>query len=500
MTLQEGQWLSSVDLWAQSPQRAKPVHTHAALSPEPAAGLARRLWRDLREAIRGSEQDFTAGSLRRAVFLLAVPMVLEMALESVFAVVDVFFVARLGADAVATIGLTEAVLTLIFAVAIGLSTATTAMVARRVGEKDADGAARAAVQALALGLLVSLALGGAGALLAPRLLGWLGASPAIVAGGSGYTAVLLGGCSTVLLLFLCNAVFRGAGDAAVAMRVLWFANLINIVLDPCFIFGLGPFPELGVTGAAVATSIGRGSGVLYQLVLLVRGRGRIRIARRHLRLDPQVMGRLLRLSLGGILQYLVATASWVALVRIMALFGSAALAGYTIAVRIIVFTILPSWGLSNAAATLVGQNLGAGQPERAERSVWVTAFYNMAFLTAVAVVFWIFAERLVLIFTADPEVVPVAAQGLRWIGLCYSAYAYGLVMVQAFNGAGDTDTPTLLNFACYWLWQIPVAWLLARNAGLGPRGVYLAIASSEILLAAAGVWLFRRGRWKSRRV
>lgn len=466
----------------------------------PSASQPSSWWRTLREALAGSDQDYTEGPLPRAVLLLAVPMVLEMVMESLFAVVDVFFVARLGADAIATVGLTEGVLTLVMAIAIGLSTATTATVARRIGERDTDGAAVAAVQAIVLGVLISLGIGGIGALLAPHLLGWMGASDAIVSTGSGYTRVMVGGSFAIFLLFLNNAIFRGAGDAAIAMRALSGANALNILLGPCLIFGLGPFPELGLTGAAVATTIGRSSGVAYQFWRLGRGHGRLALERRHLRLDFVVMGRLLRLAAGGIGQYLVATASYLALVRIMAMFGSAALAGYTIAIRIIIFTILPSWGLSNAAATLVGQNLGAGKPDRAERAAWITGHFNMVFLGAVSLLFFVGAPAMVGVFSSEPEVAEMGALALRWIASCYVFYAYGLVLMQALNGAGDTSTPTLLNFLCYWVWQIPVAWWFARHTGLGAEGVFLAIATSETLFALLAIAIFRRGKWKLRRV
>lgn len=421
-------------------------------------------------------------------------------MESVFAVVDVFFVGRLGPSAVATVGLTEAVLTLVFAVAIGLSMATTAMVARRIGEKDREGAQVTAVQAIGVGIAVSAVVGVVGILGASDILRWMGGSPQVVAGGSGYTAVLLGGSATVVLLFLINGIFRGAGDAVIAMRSLWLANLINIVLDPCLIFGLGPFPELGLTGAAVATTIGRGTGVIYQLVVLGSGRGRITIRRHQVRVDLAVTLRLLRVSVGGILQFLIATASWVALVRILALFGSTALAGYTIALRILIFVFLPAWGLSNAAATLVGQNLGAGRPERAEKSAWLTAVYNTVFLTGLGVVFLLCADPLVGVFTPDPAVRAIGARCLRIVSLGYPFYAWGMVMVQAFNGAGDTNTPTVINFFCYWMFQIPLAYGLARMTGLQETGVFVAIAVAESVLAVVGVLVFRRGRWKSREV
>src|SRR5216683_1997439 len=418
------------------------------------------IWSSIREALRGSHQDFTTGSLNRAILLLAIPMVLEMVLESLFAVVDVFWVGRLGANAVATVGLTESMLTLVFAVAMGLSLSTTAMVARRIGEKDPEGAAVAGVQAIALGLGVSVAIGVPCFLLAPQLLHLMGASTDIVAVGTSYARIALGGSGVVLLLFLNNAIFRGAGDAAIAMRLLWVSNIINLFLDPCFIFGIGPFPKLGVTGAAVATFTGRSIGVLYQFYRLLRGTERIRILTSQIRLDFQVMFRLVRVSLTGILQFAIAHTSWIGLVRIISVFGSAALAGYTIAIRILIFILMPSWGLSNAAATLVGQNLGAKQPERAETSVWRTGFYNMIFLGIIGLLFVAFAEPIVKLFTHDPQVVPLAASCLRIISYGNIGYAYGMVMLQAFNGAGDTVTPTIVNFFGFWLLEIPLAYFL----------------------------------------
>src|ERR1700758_3507527 len=371
------------------------------------------MWTSIREALRGSHQDYTSGDLNRAILLLAIPMVLEMVLESLFAVVDVFFVGRIGANAVATVGLTESLLSLMFAVAIGLSMSTTAMVARRIGEKDPEGGSVAGVQAIVLGLTVSLCVGVPCFVYAPKLLELMGASPEIVALGSGYARIALGGCGAIMLLFLNNAIFRGAGDAAIAMRLLWVSNIINLVLDPCLIFGWGPFPKLGVTGAALATFTGRSIGVLYQFYRLLRGAERIHILLRQVRVNLGVLLRLLRVSLTGILQFAIADVSWIALVRIVSVFGSAALAGYTIAIRILIFVLLPSWGLSNAAATLVGQNLGAKQPERAAKSVWRTGFYNMLFLGGIGVVFLIWATPVVRLFTQDPEVVPLAASCLR---------------------------------------------------------------------------------------
>ncbi len=458
------------------------------------------LWASLREAVRGSHQDYTQGSLNRAILLLAVPMVLEMVLESLFAVVDVFWVGRLGANAVATVGLTESLLSLVFAVSIGLGMSTTAMVARRIGEKDPEGAAVAAVQAVVLGLLVSLAIGVPCWIWASQLLRLMGASPEIVSLGSGYTRIALGGSGAVLLLFLNNAIFRGAGDAAIAMRLLWVSNIINLILDPCLIFGLGPFPRLGVTGAALATFTGRSIGVGYQFYRLLRGTERLRILRRQIRVNLTIMLRLLRVSLTGILQFAIAHTSWIGLVRIISVFGSAALAGYTIAIRVVVFAILPSWGLSNAAATLVGQNLGAKNPERAELAVWRTGLYNMIFLGVIGVFFVFFAEPIIRLFTQDPAVVPLGASCLRIVSYGNIGYAYAFVMMQAFNGAGDTVTPTIVNFFGFWLLEIPLAYCLAIPLDFRSNGVFWSIVVAECSIAAASAILFKRGRWKTQKI
>ncbi len=471
-----------------------------SMIPPPASGTIRpsRLWADLWTSIMGTQQDFTDGSIGRAVFLLSVPMILEMAMQSVFGVVDVFFVGRLGVEAVASVGLTDSLLTLVFAVALGLSMATTAMVARRTGEKRPRAAAAAAFQALVLGLVVSLPLSVAGAMAAPRLLGLLGADAGTVETGWLYCSVVLGGSSTVLFLFLINAVFRGAGDAALAMRSLWLANLLNIALDPLLIFGWGPVPALGVTGAGIATTVARGVGVLYQLSLLARGTGRLHLRPIDCRLDLPVMRRLTRVGATGVLQFLVGTASWLLMMRIVSLFGSAALAGYTIAVRILIFALLPSWGMANAAATLVGQNLGASKPERAERSVWIAAGSNMIFLAAVGLLLVIFAEPLIRPFTSDPVVVAFGADCVRIVSYSYVFFAVGMVVIQAFNGAGDTRTPTWINFFCYWLLELPLAFFLARPLGLGAQGVFWAITAAQGAIAVLGVVMFRRGGWKHR--
>jgi len=465
-----------------------------------AGGAAGGWWATVREAIRGSRHDYTAGPLGQAIVLLAIPMVMEMIMESVFAVADAFWVAHLGADALATVGLTESWLTLIYTAAMGLSIGVTAMVARRIGEQKPEAAAEAATQGIALGLIAAAVIGVAGVPLAPRLLALMGASPAVQAMGTSYARVMLGGNATILLLFLVNAIFRGAGDAAIAMRVLWLANGINIVLGPCLIFGVGPFPRLGVTGAAIATNIGRGTGVLYQLYRLWRGDGRVVIGRAQVRLRPVVMRTLLRLSGTGTVQVFIGTASWIGLVRIIASFGSEAIAGYQIAIRIIVFALLPSWGLANAAATLVGQGLGAQKPDRAERAVWLAGFYNMLFLGAVGALFVLLAEPIVHLFTQEPAVATVAVLCLRVISYGFLFYAYGMVLTQSFNGAGDTWTPTLINVACFWLWEIPLAYLLARRAGLGPWGVALAVTVAFSTVAVVSALIFRRGRWKVRRV
>jgi putative MATE family efflux protein len=472
------------------------VTAQAPASPAPPIPI----WSSIREALRGSHQDFTTGSLNRAILLLAIPMVLEMVLESLFAVVDVFWVGRLGADAVATVGLTESLLSLVFAIGLGLSLSTTAMVARRIGEKDPAGAAVAGVQAIAIGLAVSAAIGLPCLFLAPRLLALMGASPQIIAVGSGYARIALGGSGAIMLLFLNNAIFRGAGDAAIAMRLLWVSNIINLVLDPCLIFGWGPFPKLGVTGAALATFTGRSIGVLYQFYRLLRGTERIRILRQQIRVQLPVLWRLIRVSLTGIMQFAIAHTSWIGLVRIVSLFGSAALAGYTIAIRILIVIILPSWGLSNAAATLVGQNLGAKRPDRAEKAVWRTGFYNMIFLGVIGIFFVFFAAPTVRLFTHDPEVIPLAASCLRILSYGNIAYAYGMVMLQAFNGAGDTVTPTIVNLFGFWFLEIPIAYVLAIPAHMRSSGVFLSIVIAEAAIAAAGIVLFKQGRWKRQQI
>jgi putative MATE family efflux protein len=464
------------------------------------AAPRRSTWRDIRDAVRGIRHDYTSGSIGHAIFLLAVPMVLEMVMESLFAVSDVFWVGRLGPDAVATVGLTESMMIVVYTLAVGLSIAVTATVARRIGEKNPDAAARSAVQGIVVAALVSGTLAVVGGIFAPALLAGMGASPSVLASGTTFTRVMLGGSSTAFLLFIINGAFRGAGDAAISMRVLWFSNAINIVLGPILIFGVGPFPQLGVAGAAIATTIGRGSGALFAMTRLARGSGHLAVKRRHVQLDPALMARMVRMSGNGTFQVLVGSMSWIGLVRIMAGFGSVAMAGYTIAIRIILFALLPAWGLGNAAATMVGQSLGAKNPARAEESVWTAARYNMMFLGSMGLLFIVFARTIISAFTTDPGVADVAVFGLRAVAAGFPFFAYGGVVTQAFNGAGDTWTPTKINLGVFWLFEIPLAWVLAARPGVGYRGVFIAVAVAYTVLAFVSAGLFRRGKWKLKHV
>jgi putative MATE family efflux protein len=451
-----------------------------------------------KQAIRGDEQNFTEGSINRAIFMLSVPMILEMAMESLFAVVDIFFVSKLNnSDAVAAVGLTEVMLTIVYSIAIGLSMGATAMVARRIGEKDKPGAAVAAVQSIYIGLGLAAVFSIVGFIFYKDLLKLVGASQAIIEVGSGFTRLMLAGNFTVMLLFLVNAIFRGAGNAAVAMRSLWIANLVNMTLDPLFIFGFGSFEGYGVEGAAIATNIGRGVGVLYQLYYLMGEKGIIKIDRSNLKFDWEIIKKLLIVSIGGTGQFLIGSASWIFLVKLIAGFGSAALAGYTIAIRIIMFTLLPSWGMANASATLVGQNLGANKPDRAEKSVWKAGLLNMIFLGGVSLIFFFASGPILGFFTQDAEVIRYGTRCLQIVAFGYIFYGYGMVIAQSFNGAGDTKTPTLLNLFGFWFFQIPVAYLLALKMDLGPTGVFMAIALAESAMAIAGIIIFRKGKWKA---
>ncbi|GMN08695.1 MATE family efflux transporter [Croceitalea sp. MTPC9] len=448
-------------------------------------------------AVTGKETEFTTGSIRKAIFMLSIPMILEMLMESIFALVDIAYVSQVSVNAVATIGLTESVVTLVYAVAIGLSMAATAIVARRVGEKDIQGAREAAVQAIFLGILISILVSIIGFMFHKEILALMGAEPDLIAEGSGYTKWLLGGNITIVLLFLINAIFRGAGDASIAMWALILSNGLNIILDPFFIFGWGPFPELGVMGAAVATNIGRGTAVLFQLGILFFGWSKIKLVLKDIVVNIKVMFNMVKVSLGGIAQFLIGTSSWVFLMRIMSEFGSEVLAGYTIAIRIILFTLMPSWGMSNAAATLVGQNLGAKQPDRAETSVWKTGKYNAIFMGVVSLIYLVFARQIVSWFNTTPAVIENGALCLQIIALGYIFYAYGMVVTQAFNGSGDTRTPTRLNLICFWLFQLPMAYLLALTFDFGAVGVFIAITAAQVFLAILSMMWFKKGRWKT---
>ena len=448
------------------------------------------------QAVRGSEREPTQGPVGEAIVLLAVPMVLEMVMESVFAVVDIFFVSRLGANAVAGVALTEAVLTIVYTLAMGLSIGVTALVARRFGEGDRDAAGEATGQAMILGLLLALALAVPGVIWAPRLLALLGGDAATVAAGTPYARIMLGGEVLIILVFLLNAAFRGAGDATIAMRVLWIANGVNIVLDPLLIFGIGPFPALGVAGAAWATTIGRGVAVAIQLATLASPAGRLRVRLAHLRVRAAVMAKLVRLSSSGTLQVFIGSASWIGLIRILSGFGPEALAGYTIAIRIVIFALLPGWGLANAAATMVGQSLGAKDPDRAERAVNIAAALNVAFLGGLGVLFILAAPLIISAFGGDAATAGYAVRCLRIVSAGLLFYAWGMVVTQSFNGAGDTWTPTLLNLACFWAFEIPLAFVLAHVLGWGPDGVFASIAIAYSVLAVWAALIFRRGKWK----
>lgn len=458
------------------------------------------IWQDIKEAIAGTERDFTTTKLGKAIFILAVPMVLEMVMESVFAIVDIFFVSKLGANAVATVGITESVMTIVYAIGAGLSVATTALVARRIGEKNPEKAGAAAFQAILLAVIVSSLISVIGILWAKPFMRIMGASEEMISEGFMYPAIMFGSNGIVMLLFIINAVFRSSGDAAISMRVLYLANLINLVLDPLLIFGFGPIPALGIKGAAIATATGRSIAVIYQFYLLFRSHHRIHLTRKSLGFKPAIMYSLLKLSVGGILQNLIATSSWILLVRIIAVFGAAALAGYTIAIRIIMFLLLPAWGLSNAAATLVGQNLGAGSPDRAERSVWITSYINMAYMGIVSIAMIIWPEPFIRIFIQDADVVQQGIISLRIISFGFIFYGLSMVMVQSFNGSGDTMTPTVLNFICFWMIEIPLAWMLAISFNQGLHGASVAIVIAESMLAVIAWILFRRGKWKFRKV
>lgn len=458
------------------------------------------LWLDIKEAIAGTERDFTETSLGKAIFILAVPMVLEMLMESIFAIVDIFFVSRLGANAVATVGLTESAMTIIYAIGMGLAMATTALVSRRIGEKKKKEAGEVAFQAIFMAVIVAVLIAIPGVIFAREFLQLMGATEEVIEQGYMYPAIMFGGNMIIMMLFIINAVFRSSGDAAISMRVMWLANIINIILDPLLIFGYGPFPELGLEGAAIATTIGRGTAVLYQFYLLWSGKYRIRLYWDNIKLKFSVMLKLLKISGGGILQNLIATSSWIFLMRIIAVFGPDVIAGYTIAIRIIIFPLLLAWGLSNAAATLVGQNLGAKQPEQAEKSVWITGYANMVFMGIIGLFFVFIPEFWIGIFVDEGAVLANGVLALRIISIGFLCYALGMVLMQSFNGSGDTITPSKINFFSFWLFEIPLAYILAIPLNMGLTGAAIAIVSAETLLTFLAFILFRQGKWKLREV
>jgi putative MATE family efflux protein len=457
-------------------------------------------WSVLREAIGGTQRDFTQGSIGIAVFILAVPMIIEMMAESLFAIVDIFFVSRLGSSAVAVVSITESMMFLIYSVAIGLSIGATATVARRIGEKDPEGAAKATTHSIYLGAIASLVLGVIGVTFAATILRVMGAEESVVAQGTTFTRIMLGGNIVVMFLFMLNAIFRGAGDAAIAMRVLWFANIMNIILAPCFIFGVWFFPQLGVTGAAVGTTLGRGLGVLFASYKLFFGEKRFTIHKNHWLIDWARLWKLVKVSAPGVLQFFIQTASWIGLVRVVTGFGTQAIAGYQIGIRVIIFALLPSVGLANAAATLVGQNLGAQKPDRAEKSVWKATFYNCIVQTSIGLLFVLFAEQIAGVFATEPAEFAFATNAIRIIAYGFFFYACGMVLETAFNGAGDTWTPTWINFFIFWMFEIPFAYTLAYYFEMGPLGVFWAITVSFSLLAVVSALLFRRGKWKQKSV
>lgn len=460
----------------------------------------RSILTDIREAVSGTERDFTEAPLGKAIFILAVPMVLEMIMESIFAIVDIFFVSRMGADAVATVGITESAMTVVYAIGMGFAMATTALVSRRIGEKKNREAGEVAFQSILVAVFVSLLIAVPGVIFSASFLRIMGATETMVENGQAYPAIMFGGNIVIMLLFIINAVFRSSGDAAISMRVMWLANLINLVLDPLLIFGIGPFPELGLKGAAIATTTGRGIAVLYQFYLLFKGKFRVKILKENLKFRLKIILDILKISRGGILQNLIATSSWILLVRIIAVSGPDALAGYTIAIRIIIFLLLPAWGLSNAAATLVGQNLGAKRPERAEKSVWITTYVNMTFMGLTGILLSVFPDFFMRLFISETMVIENGITALRIISLGFLFYSIGMVMVQGFNGSGDTLTPTKLNFFCFWLIEIPLAYLLSITIGMGLTGASIAIVLAESALAVAALVLFKKGKWKLREI
>jgi putative MATE family efflux protein len=460
----------------------------------------RSFWNEVKEAIKGTEADYTQININRAILLLAIPMILELIMESTFSVVDIYFVGRLGASAVSTVGLTETYLFLLYSVAMGLSMAVTALVARRIGEKNTEIAGLTAGQAVIIGFLSSIPFAFAGVFFAKDLLKLMGADAWVLENGYHYTQWMLGGNVVIVLLFVINSIFRGAGDPAISMRILFISNIANIILDPLLIFGLGPIHPLGITGAAIATTCGRTIGVIVQFWLLFRGGKHIHVKISQFYPDLKILAGIIRTSLGGVGQMLIGMTSWIFLMRILASISNEAVAGSTIALRIMLFTIMPAWGLSNAAATLVGQNLGAGHPERAESVIWKTGFYNMLFLILISVVFFLFNRSLMSIFTNDGQVIEIGGTWLRILSYSFFVYGWWMVATQAFNGAGDTRTPTLINLVFFWFVEIPLSFLLAVVFHWGYSGVFWGVFFAETSMGLVTLWLFKRGKWKTVRV
>jgi putative MATE family efflux protein len=454
------------------------------------------IFKEIGESLSGKERDYTKENLKRAIFLLSIPMILEMAMESIFAIADIYFVSKISPEAVATVGLTESLMTIVYSISFGLSVAASAIISRRIGENNKEKASKTAVQAIFSGVFVSIIIGLPGLLFASEILRFIGASENVIFNYSGYASIMFGSNIVITLLFIINGIFRSAGDPAISMRVLWVSNVINIILDPILIFGWWIFPQMGIEGAATATAIGRGVGVIYQFYILFKRKSRINLNLKMFKLDFEIIKKIFRLSVGSIGQNIISTSSWIGLMAILATFGSLSVAGYTIAIRIIIFSLLPSWGISNAAGTLVGQNLGAEQPDRAEKSVWITGKYNLIVLGIIGIIYIVIPDFWISLLTSDKEVIQKGAEALRIVSYGFLAYGYGMVVLHAFNGAGDTTTPTKINIICFWFVEIPLAYLLSKILNFGEQGVFYSIVIAETCLTIISIIIFKKGKWK----
>ncbi|ROL59139.1 MATE family efflux transporter [Bacteroidetes/Chlorobi group bacterium ChocPot_Mid] len=454
------------------------------------------IFKEIGESLSGKERDYTKENLKRAIFLLSIPMILEMAMESIFAIADIYFVSKISPEAVATVGLTESLMTIVYSISFGLSVAASAIISRRIGENNKEKASKTAVQAIFSGVFVSIIIGLPGLLFASEILRFIGASENVIFNYSGYASIMFGSNIVITLLFIINGIFRSAGDPAISMRVLWVSNVINIILDPILIFGWWIFPQMGIEGAATATAIGRGVGVIYQFYILFKRKSRINLNLKMFKLDFEIIKKIFRLSVGSIGQNIISTSSWIGLMAILATFGSLSVAGYTIAIRIIIFSLLPSWGISNAAGTLVGQNLGAEQPDRAEKSVWITGKYNLIVLGIIGIIYILIPDFWISLLTSDKEVIQKGAEALRIVSYGFLAYGYGMVVLHAFNGAGDTTTPTKINIICFWFVEIPLAYLLSKILNFGEQGVFYSIVIAETCLTIISIIIFKKGKWK----